>query len=276
MPDNTALLPVGRLLWGSMYTPQLQTDDNNQPRLDSTGKQESKFVFAVAIPKIPGTPWNVTPWGQMIWNIGAAAYPGVINTPAFSWKIKDGDSTIPNTVGKRPCDQHGHPGNWIITMSQSWAPLLCDLKRQMLTQPDAIMPGDFVAVQVSVAANVMKPGARSHTPGVFINPLAVVFVGYHPDGRIVNTIDVNTINIESLVIPPNVAAAPVITTHKVNAPAPMQAQTAASMDPPPPPPAPHAAPPPAKQMTTAAAYTYEQYIASGWTDDALRLSGFMI
>jgi len=48
--------------------------------------------------------------------------PALVASPAFSWKVTDGDSPLPNKKGKRPCDQTGYAGHWVIWFSQGWLP----------------------------------------------------------------------------------------------------------------------------------------------------------
>src|SRR5215213_4439762 len=120
---KTINLPVGRVVQGNLYKGNDKDADGNpllvksgpnmgQPRLD--------FYFAVAIAKGAEQHWATTPWGSEIWATGHAAFPNVASSPAFAWKVKDGDSTIPNKKGKKPCDQTGFRGHWIVSLSSGY------------------------------------------------------------------------------------------------------------------------------------------------------------
>lgn len=274
------LLPVGRMIGGSLYTPQPKTDNFGKPKVDAQGKPMTGFNFGVAIAKTPGhTHWSQSEWGAKIRGVGVAAFPAMADNPSFAWKIIDGDSQIPNKKGRKPAGQEGYPGNWVLWFSQTWAPKLCTADGSAeLTQPEAVMPGDWVQVYSSVKGNAPSP-----TPGVYLNPLAVALVGYHQSGRItVSTVDTKSVGFGAAVAPGVVLAAPV--GAMVPPPAPAAPAAPAVVTPntaflagPPPvaPPAPPA--PPARQMTPAAGDTpYEAYIASGWTDALLVQNGLML
>lgn len=168
------LLPVGRMIGGSLYTPFGKTDNFGKPKLGPDGKQLTAFNFGVAIPKGTEQHWSQTPWGAQIKSVGDAAYPGISGTPSFAWKITDGDSQVPNKKNRRPCDQEGYRGNWVLWFTQSWSPKLVNADgSQELTEPNSIVPGYFVQVWCSVKGNAPSP-----TPGVYLNPLAVALSAY--------------------------------------------------------------------------------------------------
>lgn len=274
------LLPVGRMIGGSLYTPQAKMDNFGKPKLDPQGKPMTGFNFGVAIAKTPGhTHWSQSEWGAKIRGIGVAAFQAMADNPSFAWKIIDGDSAIPNKKGRKPCEQEGYPGSWVLWFSQSWAPKLCTADGSAeLTQPDAVMPGDWVQVYASVKSNAPSP-----TPGVYLNPLAVALVGYHQLGRIVvSTVDTKSVGFGAAQAPGVVLSAPVgamaapapvvpvAPPPAVAPPAPMP--NTAFLQGPPPVPA-----PPVHRMTPAAAgVTYESYIASGWNDALLVQHGLML
>ena len=272
------LLPVARMIGGSVYNPKPDLDELGNPILDNkTGKPISNFNIGIAIPKTEPD-WKLSAWGAIIKSIAEMAYPGQILSPTFSWKITDGDSIIPNKANRRPCDQNGYAGNWIMWLSQRWAPSLCDIKGVPLKTENVIMPGDWVQVYCSVAPNQPRPG-KSHTPGVYINPMAVAFVGYHSDGRIVQAaIDVKAVAWGGTGIPAGVLSTPVGNDDVPNYVAPTAAPAPAPI--PTPAPAPIPAPNflhPAHQMTAAASgFSYEQMIQAGWTDELLVKSGMML
>ena len=119
--------PTGRMVGGSLYRPKT-TNSKGEPLVVKTGPNKGqptqRFDIAIALPKTPGlTHWSQEAWGTPIWNMGHAEYRnGEAQRPDFAWKITDGDSTIPNTKGRKPCDQTGYPGHWVIWMSSMQAP----------------------------------------------------------------------------------------------------------------------------------------------------------
>lgn len=272
------LFPVGRMIGGSLYTPQAKTDNFGKPKLDAQGKQLTGFNFGIAIPKTSGMQhWSQTEWGAKVRSIGVAAYQAMCDNPSFAWKIIDGDSAIPNKKGRKPCEQEGYVGHWVLWFSQSWAPKLCSADGSTeLTQPEAVMPGDWVQVYGSVKSNAPSP-----TPGVYLNPLAVALVGYHPLGRIaVSSVDTKAVGFGAAQAPGQVLAQPIGAMPPPPAAAPAPQAAAAPLTPnaaflagpPPPPPA-----APVHQMTAAAGgVSYEAHIASGWTDALLIQHGKML
>src|SRR5258708_39056580 len=102
--------PVARLVGGSVGTAR-DKDADGKPYTIKTGTRAghatTKRYIAVAIPKQGEAHWATTEWGAKVWAVGHTAFPGIAQSPQFAWKIEDGDSTIPNTKGKRPCDRTG-------------------------------------------------------------------------------------------------------------------------------------------------------------------------
>jgi len=262
------LFPAGRMIGGNLDKTFPRTEsDGKTPKIGRDGQPEMQCSFGYAIPKGAETHWNQTPWGAEIYKTGAAAHPTLVASPAFSWKITDGDSTLPNKRGKRPCDQAGYPGHWVIWFSQGWLPKRVNANGTVELPEGAIVPGYFIQVFGSVAGNKLVPNG---TPGVYLNPIAVALVG--EGDKISVDVDTTSIGFGGAALPPG--ARPV----QVAAPA-----FAGQVAPPTPPvptgvvPAPDFLnPPPAgPQMTPAAAGTREQYHAAGWTDAQLIAGGLM-
>ena len=129
MADRTPVLfPPGRLVWGSVYNPR-EKDAEGKPQLIKTGpnagQPTKRWSFGVAIAKGSETHWNQTKWGSDIYNTAARAWPnGQFQAPSFAWKVTDGDSTVPNKAGKKPCDREGYRGCWVLAFDSSYAPQL--------------------------------------------------------------------------------------------------------------------------------------------------------
>ena len=192
--DRTDILfPAGRLIMGDCYKGN-DKDSKGQPRVvktgPNTGKPATQFFLGVAIPKAPGEQaWHQTPWGQQILAVGAAAFPGFYQNPAFAWKVEDGDSTVPNKSNKRPCDAEGAPGHWVVKFSSQFAPKIFQQPTPgtfvEVTAPEAVKRGYWIQVSGNVAGN-----RSTESPGVFVNHSMVLFV--RPDAEITSGPDAAT------------------------------------------------------------------------------------
>lgn len=201
------LTPAGRLVMGSLYKPN-DKDAEGKPLVVKSGPNAGQprvdYYFALAIPKAGEQHWAHTAWGQMLYKVGATAFPQAHQAPTFAWKVKDGDSTIPNRKGKRPCDQEGFPGHWVLSFSSGYPPKVF---RESGTLPmpevDAVNLGDWVQVYGSVDGN----GSQSQ-PGIFLNHSMVNLVGYGQ--RIVVGPDAASVGFgKGVALPPGVSATPI-------------------------------------------------------------------
>lgn len=274
------LFPAGRMIGGNLDKTFPRTEaDGKTPKIGRDGQPEMQCSFGFAIPKGAETHWNQTPWGAEIYKVGAAAHPTLVASPAFSWKITDGDSQLPNKRGKRPCDQTGYPGHWVIWFSQGWLPKRVNANGTVELPEGSIVPGYYIQVFGSVTGNKLVPNG---TPGVYLNPIAVALVG-EGDKIVSNDVDTTAVGFGGAPLPqgarPVTAAAPQFQT-----PPPFVAPAAPGIPslPPMPPgvqPAPdflNPPPPAGPRMTAAATATREQYLAAGWTDAQLIQNGLMV
>lgn len=172
------LFPEGRLVAGHPMKSFTPTDDRTkQPKLKKDGVTKvTEWNIGVAYPK-NGQDWKLTPWGQSIVAAARDAVEGYTNgeteSPHFSWKVIDGDSTIPNKSGNKPCEQEGYPGHWVVFMKTELQAPKCFHKdkydpMQQIQNDAEIDKGDYVRVFCNVKGN--KP---SQTAGVYINPVMV-------------------------------------------------------------------------------------------------------
>lgn len=315
--------PVGRIVMGSLYTPDT-TDADGNPLVVKTGPNAGQprvnYFFALAIPKLPGEQhWAQTAWGQQIWALGHQEFPQAAQAADFSWKIVDGDSQQPGKLfkgkpGKKPCENEGWPGHWVLKFSGGFAPKVYQQEGAGYVQ---VMQADFckTGYYVEVAFNV--EGNRSQSsPGVYLNHSMVCFRAYGPE--ITFGPDVASAGFGSAPLPagasitppacaipmpqvptatpplpgvpqiPGVAPAPLVPAGSVpmpsvpvpGAPAPIPVTPNPSFVqvPPPVPMAPPPAPSiPVRQMTPAAqGIPYDAYIAQGWTDALLVQNGMML
>ena len=171
--------PVGRIVMGSLYDPST-TDAEGKPLVVKTGPNAGQprvnYFFALAIPKGTEPHWAHTAWGQQIWAVGNQAFPNAAQSPAFAWKIEDGDSQIPNKKGRKPCQNEGWPGHWILKFSGGFAPKIYQQEGAgyvQIMQKDFVKPGFFVEVAFGVEGN----GSQSQ-PGVYLNHSMVCFRAY--------------------------------------------------------------------------------------------------
>lgn len=304
-------LPPGRMVYGRIATPN-EKDAEGKPLTVKTGVNAGKpriaYSFGIAIPKNPGeTHWASTEWGQKIWAVGHAAFPqGQGNSPAFAWKVADGDSQIPNKNGRKPCDNEGWAGHWIVKFSAGFlAKCYTSLAGPTLVEiapgdiDATIKPGYYIEVYISVAGN-----ASSQSPGVFMNPQMVCLRAFGPE--IVSGPNVAEAGFGQAALPagaslappagsmpgaPVVPGVPPVPGMPPGVPAPAYQMPPVPGVPVTPNPAfahvpgvpsvpgvpPAPPPPPAHQMTALAqGATYDAMIAIGWTDATLRQQGMML
>ena len=134
------------------------------------GQPVTETYVAVALPKDGSIDWKQTAWGQQLYAKAVQDWPnGEHGMPAFAYKVTDGDSPVPNTKGKKPCDREGWPGHWVVHCSTQWA-VSCyhvgkyDLLDQIENDKE-IKTGDFCRIQVSVKGN-----GPSESPGIYVSP----------------------------------------------------------------------------------------------------------
>lgn len=200
--------PVGRLVDGSLYEPQTK-DAEGKPLVIKTGPNAGQprvsFYFALAVPKAPGeTHFAQTAWGAKMWQVGHQAFPQAAQSPAFAWKVEDGDSQIPNKKGRKNCDREGYPGNWIIKFSGGFPPKCYQQEGGALVQimqPNVIKPGYYVEVAFSVDGN----GSASQ-PGIYVNHSMVCLRGYGQE--IVFGPDVNSVGFGQSALPVGASMTP--------------------------------------------------------------------
>lgn len=294
---ESLLTPVGRLVQGSLYEPQT-TDAENKPLTIRTGPQAGQprvdYFFSLAIPKGSEKHWAETSWGQKIWAAGHSGFPnGQASAPTFAWKVTDGDSQIPNRVGKKPCDREGYRGHWVLNFSSGFAPqIVNETGSAYLLEKDYVNLGDYI----QVAGTVTDNGSQQQ-PGVFLNHSHVAFVRYGK--RIVIGIDPKSIGFgvgtvipvdgsltptsQGFTPPPAVASATIAYTPPVTTPPAISPSPVLHTAPAPypgiltPPSTPPAAPvaPQRVMLPPANGASYEQMIANGWNDQLLIQHGMM-
>lgn len=255
---KTILMPVGRMVMGSVYEPQTK-NINGGPLTTKKGEPAVKFFFAVAIPKVAGQSWKQTEWGAFIdHEVRQFFRDGQCDMPNFAWKIVDGDSTVKNT-GKKPmapCEREGYVGHWVLSFTSGFAPILVDNAGELLTTPNAINCGDYVQVRANVNPNSKDPHSRINC-GVFLNHTHVAFIGYGQRIVTQEKIDPKTIPF-SKQLPLGASAVPLSRVPRTV----------------PPPPHPSILRP-RVMLPAANGVAYEEFIRQGWTDETLIAHGMM-
>lgn len=280
MAKEFILFPVGRLVQGSLYKPNT-TDAENRPLTyksgPNLGKPRVDYYLAVAIRKNGESHWSQTEWGAKIYNVAVSSWPnGQHNSPNFAWKILDGDSTIPNSKGRKPCENEGFAGHWILKFSGAFAPSIYSAKgTEQITEPDFVNLGDYIQMYGSVDSN-----DSNQQPGVYLNHSKVAFAGYGE--RIEMGIDAKDIGFGQSPLPLGASTVPL---SQGFSPSPAVAVPAVNTMPsvaaaPLPPVIPHTAiliPPVPHVMTEkAAGLTYDSFIQNGWNDEMLISNGYML
>jgi hypothetical protein len=177
--------PVGRLVQGSLYKPN-DKDAEGRPLVIKNGSQAGQarveYYVALAVPKERDPAgqikhWAATEWGAKIWQAGHAGMAQAGAMPTFAWKVRDGDSQVPNRKGKKPVDQEGFAGCWVISFSSGFPPRVYNRDgTQPITEAEAVKLGYYAQINANVDFN-----GSGQQPGVFINLSMVALAGYGPE-----------------------------------------------------------------------------------------------
>ena len=175
--------PIGRLVSGDAYKGNTTDMDGNPLVVKSganIGQPRTNFYIGVAIPKNPNVPWENEPWGMEIMRV-ARTVQNVFDQNGqlyqgrdFAFKVTDGDSQTPNRKQKRPCDQEGYQGCWVLNFSNGFAPKIYNSNgTAIITEPNAVKRGYYVQVLCTIGAN-----SNANNPGVFLNHEIIALSGY--------------------------------------------------------------------------------------------------
>lgn len=269
------LSPVGRIVMGSLYDPNTKDADGNPlvvKKGPNLGQPRVNYFFALAIPKNPGeTDWRQSPFGQQIYAAGMQVFPQYAQHPTFAWKIEDGDSQVPNKKNRKPCDNEGWRGHWILKFGGGFAPKIYQQQGAdcvLVTEKDFVKCGYYAEVAFAVASN-----ESSSQPGIHLNTQMVCFRGYGEE--IVFGPDPNSVGFGAAPMPAGASMMPLPSA------APMPIVPAIMGGPQVPqfiPGIPNILPAViGKQMTAKAnGATYESFIAQGWTDEMMITQGFLV
>ena len=238
--------PVVRLVQGNPFSESTK-DAEGRPLLTKDGSPRKEYFIAVAIRK-DDPEWPAI-HNKMI-AVAAAAWPDAHKSPSFSWKLTDGDSTVPNLKGKRPCDQEGFPGHWILKM-RTGIPIRVSKDRGtvQIIDRNQVKCGDYFRVHFLIRANTSQS-----KPGIYLNPDMMDFD--REGAAIVSGPD-------SAAVFGGTAQAQVPAATAAPAPMPVA-----------PPPSAVTTPPPAREFLTPPAERRRVYNGSSYPESHLRQSGW--
>ncbi len=169
----------GRVVWGHPGKLQVKKDRNKQVVIGKDGQPVQQCAFGLAIPKQMFDQQPLPSGYTVRQHLEAEARTAFPNgTPqTFSWKYKDGDGV--DHLGKPFASREGFSGHYVLTIStQGFAPAIYKKDERGAWQQvtaEQVKCGDFVAADITVKYNGAAVG---HTPGLYINPNGILFLGY--------------------------------------------------------------------------------------------------
>lgn len=220
---STETLLDGRLVAGHPATMTVVKDrQTKQVKTNLDGTPRMETFFSVAIPKTPGLDWKQTPWGTEFVAAAVADFKnGEHLGPTFHWKVTDGDSAIPNSTGKKPCEREGYPGHWVVNCSTGFAvPCFHAGKYGVLDQikdPKEVKCGDYCLVKCTHSGN-----GSTQSPGIYVNPVGLSLT------RPGEAIQTGTFDAQTAFVGAPAAAAP-LTAAPAAAAVPLAAPAAAAV-----------------------------------------------
>jgi len=255
---------AGRLVQGHVFNGKT-TNRKGEPLKNRKGEPRTDYFFAIAIRKDDPSAQQLI---NMIEGVAKEAFPNMFGAdgrctiPKFSFKYVDGDSTLPNGEGKKPCDTEGFPGCYVFKFATCLrAPSVYNKGfTQLITDPNGIKKGDYIQVNGTVKGN-----STPSDPGVYLNPDGVQFLAYGEAITSVADFDPAKAFSAPVTLPPGASETPLA------AEAPTAAAGAAS----PPPPDPNFTeipPPPAAPDENriidvgGQPYAYSTLKKAGWSD----------
>ena len=210
---HTGMVP-GRIVWGNPAKAQIKKDQQTKQPILRDGQPVQQWAFGVAFPKAH--------FQQHIWPAlaqeAAAGYPN--GTPRnFSFKYVDGDGV--DNKGQPYSNREGYAGHIVLTVStEAFAPPIFKRNAQGTfdqVPAEGIKTGDYVALGLNIKVNV--PTNPTHTPGLYINPLAIELVGYGTEIHSVGAVDPNALfGAHQYQLPAGASATPPVATGGVQMP----------------------------------------------------------
>lgn len=273
MAKFSTVLPEGRIVKGHpLVVKDVMDEDTKQPKIGNDGQPMKDIYVGFAIPKTQAD-FKQEKWAEA-WIQASTdsenGYPnGEWQRTDFSWKIADGDSTIPNKAGTVMANLPGHAGHWIINISTRLVSkgIACfphgqfdDSKKYSLLdeqtgRADRLKCGDYGQFAIEVTGNKSN-GKAAKTPGVYVNPVA--FMKTRDGVEIVGEAGAVTASAAAALFGGIATVAP-----PVAAPAPV-------MTPPPAVPAMDMVTPPAMWTYSGTTLPESEWLANGWSLEQLQ------
>lgn len=224
------LFPVGRYVGGSVEKGR-HVEIKGVKQFHADGSPVLDYSFGFAIPKTPGKDWKDETWGAQILAKAQQEFPqGQWQHASFSWKIQDGDSTIPNKKNKKNSDNPNYANSWVVWFSSRFPVKTVNAKGTAAIDASSIRPGFWIQVLASVAGN------DGETPGMYLNHDFVSFQA--PGEEITFQQDASEVGFGNAPLPAGVSSTPVgqMAPPPANPPAPIPTVPhSAPLDAPPPP-----------------------------------------
>lgn len=169
--DSHIKTPVGRFLDGSFV---------KSYNKDFYGNETEKPYFWAHIGFEKRTP-EFNEISRHVQFIAQQGFPELFKNDskpaAFSWKIIDGDSRVPNKKGSIYAEKEGYPGNYIFKFVTYYPLKICNSDAIDVTEDEKyIKIGDYVRILGSVTSNKSKIN-----PGIYLNMNRVQHVRSGPE-----------------------------------------------------------------------------------------------
>ncbi len=209
------IMVQGRLVWivGDLHAGRIQTEHNSQkPKVNEKGEQVKQYGFGLAVDSntlfpngqlAPNTIWTaIHEEAQTIYRNGTP--------PDFAYKYKIGDRDLDKN-GEPLAKRDGYKGHVVFGCTTNipikffkW-----DQNAGQNVQINSdIFCGDYIQVQLTIKAHGPINNGK---PGLYLNPMAVLFVGHGP--RIINTPSGDDIfGRQAPALPPGASATPLAPT----------------------------------------------------------------
>jgi hypothetical protein len=204
-----SVMVQGRIVWtsGDLFKGKPKLDHNTrQPKIDQkTGQPIQEYGFGIAVPKEELTEGKS---GFALWSAihteAYQIYPSRQLPPAFAWKYKDGDGVDHN--GASFAQREGYAGHLIFACTSQMPIKFFRWENGYVQVNDGIKCGDYVQVQLQVKAHGAVGQGK---PGLYLNPLAVLFLGYGKE--IINTPSAEQMfGNQAPSLPPGASATPLV------------------------------------------------------------------
>lgn len=194
---------VVRIIWGSAEKHRPKIDQaTKRPIIKPNGQPAMQLAFGIGIPKAEYPPlWDVMKFEA------TKLFPTGQFPRDFAWKIIDGDNGMDKN-NKPYRDREGYAGHMVLAVSSELdtAPGIQVLNAQGtgfdVFPPGLLKAGHYVRVSLTI------DGHMGASPGLYINPNLIQFIGYGPE--IVNGPDaVEAFGLGRVALPPGASATPV-------------------------------------------------------------------